>query len=170
MSDPFIGEIKLVSFDFAPRGWALCNGQLLPINQNQALFSLLGTQFGGNGQTSFALPDLRGRMAVHASNDATLGQAGGQESVTLNAQQMPAHTHALTGTADVANANPPAGALPAARPRGGTSRYAPAGSPLTAMSPDAIGNNSGGQAHSNMQPYLVLNHVIALTGIFPSRN
>jgi microcystin-dependent protein len=170
MADPFIGEIRLVSFDFAPRNWALCNGQLLPIQQNTALFSLLGTEFGGNGQTNFALPDLRGRMALHAGSDAPQGQPGGAASVTLGTQHMPAHTHALSGTADIANANVPAGALPAARPRGGVSRYAAAGSPLAAMNLGAIGNRGGGEAHSNLQPYVVLNYVIALTGIFPSRN
>lgn len=170
MADPFIGEIKLVSFNFAPRGWASCNGQLLPIGQNQALFALLGTQYGGDGRVNFALPDLRGRMAVHVGADTAQGQAGGEANVTLSVQQMPTHTHALAGTADIANANVPAGALPAARPRGGISRYAPGASLSTPMHPNAIGNNPGGQGHPNMQPYTVLHYVIALQGIFPSRN
>lgn len=169
MSTPFLGELKLMSFVFPPKGWALCNGQILPINQNQALFALLGTTYGGNGQTTFALPDLRGRVPLHAASDVWLGEAGGTSAVTLIPTQIPAHVHALSGTGDLANASVPGGALPAAKPRGGINRYAPAGSP-TAMGASAIAAAGGSQPHNNMQPYLTLSWVIALQGIFPSRN
>ena len=169
MSDPFIGELKLMSFGFPPKGWALCNGQLLPINQNQALFSLLGTNYGGNGQTTFALPDLRGRAPLHNGAGVALGERGGQEAVTLTPSQMPGHTHTLTATNDFANASVPGGAVPAAKPRGGMSRYGPAGND-TLMGPTALAPAGGNQPHPNMQPYTVLSWVIALQGIFPSRN
>jgi len=169
MSTPFLGEIKLVSFAFPPKGWALCSGQILPINQNQALFSLLGTNYGGDGRTTFRLPDLRGRAPMHMGNGVALGELAGTEAVTLVASQMPPHTHGLTGTSDLANAAVPGGAQPAAKPRGGINRYAPSGS-NTAMAPTAIAAKGGTQPHNNMQPYAVLNWVIALQGIFPSRN
>lgn len=170
MSDPFLGELKLAAFGFAPRGWAFCNGQILPIAQNQALFALLGTTYGGNGQTTFALPDLRGRTPMHAGVSISLGEKAGQEAVTLGVAQMPPHTHTLNGTSDLANAAQPGGALPAAKPRGGINRYAPAGSSNTVMSPGAVAPAGGNQPHDNMQPYLVMNWLIALQGIFPSRN
>lgn len=169
MSDPFLGELKLMSFAFAPRGWALCNGQLLPINQNQALFALLGTTYGGDGRVNFALPDLRGRAPMHLGAGVSLGERGGAEAVALTLAQLPAHGHTLTATSDLANASAPGGAVPAAKPRGGINRYAPAGS-NTAMNPGAIAARGGSQPHDNMQPYAVLNWVIALQGIFPSRN
>lgn len=169
MSDQFIGELRLMSFTFPPKGWALCNGQLLSINQNQALFALLGTTYGGNGQTTFALPDLRGRSPVHAGADIALGQQAGQEAVMLNTAQMPPHTHTLAGTSDIAAASVPGNALPAVKGRGGMNRYAPASSGAV-MDPSAISRNSGGQAHPNMQPYTVLSWAIALQGVFPSRD
>jgi microcystin-dependent protein len=169
MADAFLGELRLVSFGYPPKGWALCNGQTLPINQNQALFALLGTTYGGNGQTTFALPDLRGRAPMHSSTTLLLGEKAGQEMVTLTAGQMPAHTHALNGTSDLANASVPSGALPAAKGRGGINRYAPAGSD-TVMGSSALATAGNGQPHPNMQPYTVLNWVIAMQGIFPSRN
>lgn len=169
MSTPFLGELKLMSFGFAPKGWALCHGQLLPIAQNQALFALLGTNFGGNGQTTFALPDLRGRSPMHNGAALPLGEKAGQEAVTLLPSQMPAHSHSLTATNDLANASVPGGAVPAAKGRGGMSRYGPAGG-ATPMGPGALASTGGSQPHDNMQPFLVLNWVIALQGIFPSRN
>jgi len=170
MANPFIGELKLVSFAFPPKGWALCNGQLLPIAQNQALFSLLGTTYGGNGQTTFALPDLQGRAPLHYGGieNIALGQKAGAEAVTLNAGQLPAHTHTLVGSADIANASVPGGALPAPKARGGMNRYGATGD--TVMGTSSLAPTGGSQPHSNMQPYTVLNWVIALVGIFPSRN
>jgi len=171
MSDPFIGQISITAFGFAPKGWALCNGQLLPINQNQALFSLLGTQYGGNGIQNFALPDLRGRSPVHRSNALPQGVVVGVEAVTLIPSQLPPHNHGLQASSDLANANLPAGALPAARGRGGPLMYAAAGaSPAVAMHPSAVTASGGNQPHNNLQPYSTLNFVIALVGIFPSRN
>lgn len=171
MSEPFLGQISITAFGFTPKGWAACNGQLLPINQNQALFSLLGTQYGGNGQTTFALPDLRGRAAVHRGAGLVQGQAAGVEAVTLNTNQMPAHGHALMAGTDLANAGAPGTALPAARPRTGPAMYAaPAAGAPVAMHPAAVSASGGGQAHPNMQPFSTLNFVIAVTGIFPSQN
>ncbi len=171
MATPYLSQISLLAFGFPPKGWALCNGQLLPINQNQALFALLGTQYGGNGQTTFALPDLRGRTPLHRSDAVLQGQTLGVESVTLTTGQLPQHSHALLADPALANSNLPANALPAARPRGGVVMYAApgAGTPV-AMHPASVSNSGGNQPHENMQPYLALNFVIALTGIFPSRN
>ena len=166
MSEPFLSEIKIVSFNFPPTGWALCNGQLLPINQNQALFALLGTTYGGNGQTNFALPNVRGRVPIHFGAAHDLGEAAGSTSVTVNIQQLPTHMHGLqassnsTGTtADPTNAfiGPANGA------------YGQAAS-LTTLSPQSVTSVGGSQPHNNMMPYLVLNFIIALQGIFPSQN
>ncbi|HEY6044684.1 MAG TPA: tail fiber protein [Nitrosospira sp.] len=168
----FLGEIKLVSFNFAPKGWALCNGQLLPINQNQALFSLLGTTYGGNGQTTFALPDLRGRVPVHFGDGVTLGEKAGEQAHTLNASELPAHTHFITGS----NRVPVVGDTDAVpNPTGayfGRSSHPAYHSPasLTGMLPQILTNTGGSQAHNNMSPYLVLNFIINLQGIFPSQN
>lgn len=170
MSTPYLGEIRTTSFAFAPKGWALCNGQLLPINQNQALFSILGTTYGGDGRVTFALPDLRGRSPVHVDNKLPLGIPTGEENHTLTANEIPAHSHGLHGSADLANTSSPVGSLPAAKGRGGKDIYAPGGSPLQAMSPQAIAPTGGSQPHNNKQPYLTLNFIIALQGIFPSRN
>lgn len=169
MSTPFLGELKLVSFGFTPKGWAQCNGQLLPINQNQALFALLGTTYGGNGQTTFALPDLRGRSPLHQGAGVNLGDRAGAEAVALTLAELPAHSHTLTATSDLANASVAGGAVPASKPRGGINRYAPPGS-NTVMGATSIAGKGGGQPHDNMQPYVVLSWVIAMQGIFPSRN
>lgn len=169
MSEAFLGEIKLSAFNFPPKGWALCNGQNLPINQNQALFSILGTTYGGNGITTFALPNLRGRAPVHFGGTLTLGESGGQESVALLTSQIPAHTHAVRASGLSAVSNDPAGKVFAKKPRFGINTYAPPSS-LVPMNPAAIGPAGGSQPHDNMQPYLVLNFIIALVGIFPSRD
>jgi microcystin-dependent protein len=165
MSEPFLSEIKLISFNFPPKGWAFCNGQLLPINQNQALFSLLGTTYGGNGQTTFALPDFRGRMPIHMGNGHTLGERSGAESHTVTQSQMPAHTHVLTGasTHDSASAAGKVWADQEAAP------YS-SGTPNTTLTGGSVSAVGGSQPHENRQPYLVLNFVIALQGIFPSQN
>ncbi len=165
MSTPFLGEIKIVSFIFAPKGWAECIGQLLPINQNQALFSLLGTTYGGDGQTNFALPDLRGRVPFHTGNTLTLGQRGGEEAHTLNITELPAHNHVPAGSSNAANAAAPTGNVWATLTSAG---YAAASN--TSLNPASITNTGGSQAHNNQSPFLVLNFCIALQGIFPSRN
>jgi microcystin-dependent protein len=168
MSEPFLSEIRIMSFDFAPQGWALCNGQFLPINQNQALFSLLGTTYGGNGQTTFALPDLRGRVPIHVSSGHALGEAAGEQAHTLSIAELPAHVHSLNGSTTQATTVTPDTntVLSASTPQ---NIYAPAAN-LVAMAPESIGNVGGSQAHQNMQPFLVLSFCIALLGIFPSRN
>ena len=166
MSQPFMGEVKIISWNFPPKGWALCNGQFLPINQNQALFSILGTMYGGNGQTTFALPDLRGRVPMHIGNGFTEGQVGGQESHTLTMSEMPAHNHFMKSSSTIGGLPAPAGNDLAGN---STSPYSDQG-PNAAMNPLGISNVGGSQPHNNMQPYLVLNFIIALQGIFPSRN
>lgn len=174
MSEPFLAQVTIMAFDFAPRGWAQCNGQLLPISQNQALFALLGTTYGGDGRVNFALPDLRGRGAVHfgssGGNSTQLGERGGAEVVTLTSPQMPIHRHNLNTVTDFANSGAPGNALPAARARGGLAIYGPGGGADTAMNPVAVQNVGGSQPHNNMQPFGVLNFCIALQGIFPSQN
>ena len=167
MSEPFLAEIKIISWNFPPKGWAFCNGQFLPINQNQALFSLLGTTYGGNGQTTFALPDLRGRHPLHFGNSFVLGQAGGQTAHTLTISELPAHIHIM-------RANNTAGVEVAPTPdrTWGQSAVNPynAAANLSAMHPTALSNAGGSQPHNNLQPYLAVNFIIALQGIFPSRN
>jgi microcystin-dependent protein len=164
MGTPYLGEMRIFSFSFPPKGWAMCNGQLLPINQNQALFSILGTTYGGNGQTNFALPNLQGRMPVHFGNGISLGQVGGEASHTLTILELPAHSHPVAGSSTLANQGVPTGNLWAA----GNAAYNPA--PNTTMNPAGIQSVGGGQPHDNMSPYLVLNVCIALQGIFPSRS
>lgn len=165
-SDPFLSEIQIFAFDFPPRGWAQCSGQLLPINQNQALFALLGTFYGGNGQTTFALPDLRGRVPFHIGNVFLQGEKGGTENHALTIPEMPAHSHAAIASSNTANQQSPSGNMwangAAAPPYKSTSN--------AAMSSAAIGNTGGNQPHENRMPYLVMNYCIALQGFFPSRN
>ena len=172
MSEPFIGCISIFGFNFAPRNWATCSGQLLPINQNQSLFSLLGTTYGGDGRTTFGLPDLRGRAPMHAGNGPglsprSLGQKLGDELVALNATQIPPHNHAAIGSSANATAATPQGNL-AAPTVGSFNVYGDAAN----LTPGAAGQlgESGGQGHANMQPYNTLNFCIALSGTFPSRN
>lgn len=170
--DSFLGEIKLVSFNFAPRGWAMCNGQLMQINQNQALFSLLGTTYGGDGRVTFALPDLRGRVPVHFGNGVTLGERAGEQAHTLNISELPAHTHLVTGS----NRVPVVGDTDATpNPTGayfGRSSHPAYHSPasLVGMLPQTLTNTGGNQPHNNMGPFLTLTFIIALQGIFPSQN
>jgi microcystin-dependent protein len=166
MAEPFLSEIRIVSFVFAPKGWALANGQLLPINQNQALFSLLGTTFGGDGRVNFALPDLRGRTPIHFGGGFILGQKGGEQAHTITMSEMPAHTHFVNGTTTVGTLN-----------NGSANVFGVSQAPvyngplnLTTLTPESITNVGGSQAHLNMQPFLTLSTVIALQGIFPSPN
>jgi len=189
VSTPFIGEIRLVSFNFPPKGWTFCQGQLLPINQNQALFSLLGTFYGGNGQTTFALPDLRGRVPISFGQGQglasySIGQIGGTETLTLLSTQMPQHTHTatpsqLTGAVPCKNGNAnqrrPGGNVPAVEAANVTAVYstaAPETAEAASVSSVAIAavNIGGSQPHLNLQPYLVMNYCIALQGIFPSQS
>jgi microcystin-dependent protein len=167
MAEPFLSEIRIMSFVFAPKGWALANGQLLPINQNQALFSLLGTTFGGDGRVNFALPDVRGRTPIHVGSGHTLGERGGEQAHTLSIAELPTHTHVLNGTSTAGTAQIPAGNLMAPTP---SQAYHSADNALTAFAPEAVSNVGGSQAHLNMQPFLTLSFCIALQGIFPSPN
>ncbi len=164
MSEPFLAELRLMSFNFAPRGWAYCNGQILPINQNQALFSLLGTTYGGDGRVNFALPDLRGRAAVHRGDElSALGSKTGEESHTLTIAEMPSHDHTVQASSQ--NGDQPVPSVLAAT----NNVYAPPTN-LTALRPGTVATTGSSQGHQNLQPYLVLSWCIALQGIFPSRN
>src|SRR5712671_3236103 len=167
MAEPFLSEIRIMSFDFAPKGWALCNGQLLPINQNQALFSLLGTTFGGDGRINFGLPDLRARTPIHVGNGHTLGERGGEQAHTLSIAELPTHTHAANVSSATATATIPNNTLVLAQPS--FEIYRPPTS-LGAMDAATVTPVGGSQAHLNMQPFLVLTFCIALQGIFPSPN
>jgi len=167
MGTPFMGEIKIISWNFSPKGWAYCNGQFLPINQNQALFSLLGTMYGGNGQTTFALPDFRGRVPVHMGSGFTEGQAGGQEFHTVTQSEMPAHNHFVQATEADADAATPPGAVFG---KNGSQPYQSSFTALTTLHPSTVSNVGGSQPHENRQPFLVLGFIIALQGAFPSQN
>ena len=166
MAEPFLSEIRLMSFNFAPKGWALCNGQLLPINQNQALFSLLGTTFGGDGRVNFALPDLRGRTPIHVGSGHTLGERGGEQAHTLTQSEMPTHQHLVNASTNTATSQTAAENVLGVVP--GRIYTDPAN--LTALSPASVTTVGGSQAHLNMQPFLTLSFCIALQGIFPSPN
>lgn len=164
MAEPFLAEIRIMSFGFAPKGWAMCNGQLLPINQNQALFSLLGTTYGGDGRVNFGLPNLQGRTPIHSGNGHVLGERAGEQAHTLIASELPQHTHVAQGSNNNGDSVTPLGNV-----LGGVSNmYAPAGN-LTSLNPATITSVGGSQAHLNMQPFLALNFCIALQGIFPSQ-
>jgi microcystin-dependent protein len=165
VATPYLSEIRMMSFNFAPKGWALCNGQLLPINQNQALFSLLGTTYGGDGRTTFGLPNLQGRVPVHRGTGFVQGQSGGEQTHTLVVGEEPVHTHTAVGTVTAGDAPIPTGNYLGAA----NNMYAPLANPTT-LHPSTIGNAGAGQPHENMQPYLVLSFCIALQGVFPSPN
>jgi microcystin-dependent protein len=167
MAEPFLSEIRMMSFIFPPKGWALCNGQLLPIAQNQALFSLLGTTFGGDGRVNFALPDLRSRVPIHVGGAHTLGERGGEQAHTLSISELPTHTHVANATSNNSTATSPSASL--GYGRSGTLMYNGAAN-LVAMASQSIANTGGSQAHLNMQPFLTISFCIALQGIFPSPN
>ncbi len=168
MAEPFLSEIRIFSFVFAPKGWALCNGQLLPINQNQALFSLLGTTFGGDGRVNFALPDIRSRVPIHVGSGHTLGERGGEQAHTISIAELPTHTHVVNASTNSSTrvTNPTNNFPTDASPN---SVYSPPVN-LGAFKPETVTNTGGSQAHLNMQPFLTLNFSIALQGIFPSPN
>ena len=166
MSEPFLAEVRIVGFNFPPRGYASCDGQLLPINQHQSLYSLLGTMYGGDGRTSFALPDLRGRTPLHKDSSHPLAQRAGSEGHRLTEAEMPAHAHGLRGSDDDATDFRAPGKVLAHATH---TVYGPP-TALTPLSPQVVANTGSGSPHQNMQPYLVLNYVIALQGLFPSRN
>ena len=166
MTEPFLSEIKIMSFGFPPKGWALCNGQVLPINQNQALFSLLGTTYGGNGQTTFALPNLQGRVPLHMGNGFTIGQAGGEPGHTLTMSEMPQHVHAVAASSAATGGT----ASPSGSFLGGGNNVYSSPQSLTPLNPQTVSLVGGSQPHENMSPYLVLSFCIALQGIYPSRN
>jgi microcystin-dependent protein len=183
MSDPFIGEIKIISWNFPPKGWAFCNGQLLPINQNQALFSILGTTYGGDGRVNFGLPNLQGRMPVHVGGSISLGERAGESTHTLIISELPAHAHQMMAdgtTAASSNSNTPDPAtgkvLGQSAGTGGSpptpfaANVYSSANPNSTLNPAVVGNTGGSQPHENMSPYLVLNFIVALQGIFPSRN
>jgi len=174
MSDQYVGEIRTVAFNFAPQGWAMCNGQLLPINQNTALFSLLGTYYGGDGRTTFALPNLQARFPVHAgsSGEPVLGEAGGSATVALAPQEMPAHTHAVRAHQGHGDTPSPAGAVWAAPHVGRMPEptYSGSGAPTVSMASGSVGYAGSGQAHENRSPFVVVNFIIALEGYFPPRS
>jgi len=165
VADPFMGEIRIMSFNFAPKDWAQCNGQLLPINQNQALFSLLGTMYGGNGQTTFGLPDLRARVPIHIGQGFVQGEVGGEQAHTLTVSEMPSHTHTMSGSSSNADVVSPVDNVVAQS----SQLYGPVAQ-VTSLDPSTNGTAGGSQPHTNLQPYLTLTFCIALLGIFPSRN
>ncbi len=174
MSDPFVAEIRIFPFNFAPKGWALCDGQLIAISQNTALFSLLGTTYGGNGTTVFALPNLQGAAPMHAGQGQglslrDLGEVGGEQNLTLLDSEMPAHTHTAQGIAGAGGQGPGGNTWAEANQRG-ISEYTPSSGQNVSMSPQALSTSGGSQPHNNMMPYLVFNFCIALQGIFPSRS
>jgi microcystin-dependent protein len=167
MGQPFLGEIKIMSFGFAPRNWAMCNGQFLPINQNQALFSLLGTTYGGNGQTTFALPDLRGQTPIHQGSQNTIGTKGGEQNHTLSINELPTHFHIAQGYSQNGDQ-----VVPTGNTLGTVNNLfsGPGAGNQVVLNAGTIGNNGGSQPHLNMQPFLTLTFCIALIGIFPSHN
>jgi microcystin-dependent protein len=172
MSTPFIGEIRIFAGNFAPQNWAICDGSVLAISQNEALFNLIGTTYGGDGQTTFNLPDLRSRVPIHQGNGYVIGQRAGSESVTLTTPQLPAHNHTVQSSSAHGNTSSPAGALWATDGTGVAAPYrTPAsGGTAVALNPATVGASGGGQPHENRQPLLAMNYIISLFGIFPSQN
>ena len=169
MAQPYVGEIKMFAGNFAPAGWMLCQGQLLPISEYDTLFNLIGTTYGGDGQSTFALPDLQSRIALHQGtnqgNTFTLGQTAGTETVTLTTSQIPNHTHAMLASNDISTLSAPAGHVTG---QAATKLYR-AGNPSLTLNPQAVTNSGGSQPHTNLQPFLVINFIISLFGIFPSQ-
>jgi microcystin-dependent protein len=165
MGQPYVGEIRIFAGNFAPAGWQFCEGQLLPISENETLFQLIGTTYGGDGQSTFALPDLRGRLPVHQGNGFVLAETGGVEQVTLTTNQIPVHTHTLTATTSIASDTEAAGRIPAQTSTYDAYQSNPANSP---MAPQSVTGVGGSQPHENLQPYLCLSFIISLFGIFPS--
>jgi microcystin-dependent protein len=172
VSDPYVGEIRMFGGNFAPAGWAFCDGSLMPISENETLFNLIGTTYGGDGQTTFALPDLRGRVPVHMGSQSgqtyTIGEEAGVETVTLTVNQLPIHTHAAVGTTDVATTTQPQGEVPASVSAAGTVNAYGVLTPLTSLDPSTLAAAGGSQPHENMQPWLCVSFIISLFGIFPS--
>ncbi|CAI9412559.1 phage tail protein [Nocardioides sp. T2.26MG-1] len=165
MAQPFIGEIRMFAGNFAPAGWAFCDGQLVPISENDTLFNLIGTTYGGDGQETFALPDLRGRIPIHQGNGFILAETGGVEEVTLTVQQIPAHAHPLLASTAIGSAASPQGHVLAASGSSNAYRLGPASA---ALSYQSVGATGGSQPHTNMQPYLCVDYIISLFGLFPS--
>ena len=168
MAQPYVGEIRMFAGNFAPAGWMFCEGQLLPISENETLFQLIGTTYGGDGQSTFALPDLRARTPIHVGSGHTLGERGGEQAHTLSISELPTHTHAAQGSSAAADAAVPTGNLLAAVDNTTFASAYAGPSNLAAMAPSAVSNTGGSQAHLNMQPFLTLSFCIALQGIFPS--
>ncbi|HYZ77112.1 MAG TPA: tail fiber protein [Gaiellaceae bacterium] len=167
MAQPYVGEIRIFAGNFAPAGWMLCEGQLLPISENETLFQLIGTTYGGDGESTFALPDLRGRIPLHQGNGFIMAETGGVETVTLTTQQLPIHNHTLLGTGNLATGNPPANNAYASS-TGATIFPYGTDQPTTTLHPSSIGPAGGSQPHDNFEPYLCMNYIISLFGIFPS--
>jgi microcystin-dependent protein len=167
VSQPFVGEIRMFAGNFAPAGWMFCEGQLLPISENETLFNLIGTTYGGDGQSTFGLPDLRGRLPIHQGGGFTLAQNGGVETVVLNVNQIPAHTHPFLASSDIANSPDPTNSLVARSPQ--INMFLNANASVT-MSTQFLSNTGGDQPHSNFQPYLCVDFIISLFGIFPSQS
>jgi microcystin-dependent protein len=167
MAQPYVGEIRMFAGNFAPAGWMFCEGQLLPISENETLFQLIGTTYGGDGESTFGLPDLRGRIPIHQGNGFILAETGGAEEITLTVQQIPSHTHPMLGSNDLASLPDPAGAVVAQSRQAGKDLYIE-GNPTVNMAPTSIGSVGGSQPHTNFQPYLCVDFIISLYGIFPS--
>ena len=167
MAQPYVGEIRMFAGNFAPAGWMFCEGQLLPISENETLFQLIGTTYGGDGESTFALPDLRGRIPIHQGNSFILAETGGAEEITLTVNQIPAHTHALLCTANLAGGTSPTGQVVALTQAATITPYG-TDAPFTNLAPQSVGPVGGSQPHTNFQPYLCVNFIISLFGIFPS--
>jgi microcystin-dependent protein len=168
MAQPYVGEIRMFAGNFAPAGWMFCEGQLLPISENETLFQLIGTTYGGDGQSTFALPDLRGRIPIHQGNGFILAETGGAEEITLTAQQIAAHTHAFLGSSNLATGTSPAGQV-VGKSSGATTLPYGTDVPVSALNAQAVGSTGGSQPHTNFQPYLCVDFIISLFGIFPSQ-
>lgn len=166
MAQPYVGEIKIFAGNFAPAGWAFCEGQLMPISENETLFQLIGTYYGGDGESTFAMPDMRGRIPIHNGNGFILAETGGAEEITLTVNQIPSHSHALVATTDISNTGNPADAILSTTATG--NKIYSTTSPTVALNNSTIAPDGGSQPHTNFQPYLCVNYIISLFGIFPS--